>query len=116
MSHLQKYAIQALMKKGAKDNGTMSAHKLNASDECISSTTHDKSHSGSPDFDHMKPTVRKARSRAIPKKRLKFNESPHFLALKQAKEELISVKNTNFPLGHGSVQFLHSFTVRLTYC
>jgi hypothetical protein len=103
------------MKKGAKDNGTISAHKLNASNECISSTTHE-SHSGSPDFDHMKPTVRKARSRGIPKKRLKFNESPHFLALKLAKEELISVKNTNFPLGHGSVQFLHSFTVRLTYC
>jgi hypothetical protein len=102
------------VKKGAKDNGTMSAHKLNASNECISSTTHE-SHSGSPDFDYMKPTVRKARSRGIPKKRLKFNESPHFLGLKLAKEELISVKNTNFPLGHGSVQFLHSFTVRLTY-
>jgi hypothetical protein len=40
----------------------------------------------------MTPTVKKARSRGIPKKRLKFNESPHFLGLKLAKEELISVK------------------------
>jgi hypothetical protein len=48
------------MKKGAKDNGTISAHKLNASNDSSSSTTHE-SRSGSPDFDYMKPTVRKAR-------------------------------------------------------